>query len=210
MRSPRAIVWTQGHLRDFVMIWSWKRTIDTTAVVGIIGGLAAAFWALAQYGHQVEQQSAETIRHAIEITHDSTADKFRDDLRSLVAVFYTQDVKEFWEWKNDNGKEPSLVFYQQYIFTPYNDKFEFVSTYFLQMYDYAKSSRCTWDVIADSLRQDAGNFIYYFQPTWDAYARRIHREPRTFSMSIIALYENTPPPDLSITCGAITVFGFRL
>jgi hypothetical protein len=191
------------------MIWSWDRTLNTTAVVGVIGGLAAAVWALAQYGHQVEQESAETVRHAIEITHDSTADKFRHDLSVLVNVFYTKNVKEFWDWKKNIGKEPSSDFYQTNIFYPHNAEFEFVVTYFTQMYDYAISSRCTWNIIADSLRQDAGNFIYYFQPTWDNYAHRIHKDPKAVSLPMIAIYEDTPPSDLSRTCGA-TLFGLRI
>src|SRR3954447_26591056 len=98
------------------MPWTWNTMIEATKVVG---GLAAAAFALYQYSHQIDQDRGETVRHAIEITHDATAKEFRTRLLQLVAPFDPGDKQKveaasaFYVWA-DNYKTtapPSNQFY---------------------------------------------------------------------------------------------------
>jgi hypothetical protein len=57
--------------------WNWDRTIEA---VKVVGALIAAFWALVQYGNQIEQDRTDAILRAVQVVHDDRAAEFRKDL----------------------------------------------------------------------------------------------------------------------------------
>jgi hypothetical protein len=183
------------------MAWNWDHTID---VIKVGGGLAAAVWALVQYGHQVEQEGAETVRHAIEVTHDATAKQFRESLAVLLQPFSSREqTAPFWVWRSQPGAPaPNWEFYESITFNSHDQEYSFVVTFFRQMYDYAISSPCTWRVVVDAFRQDAGQFTWYFLPTWDHYAERIRKDPKEFWQPVSAFVEDSPPASVKSGCGA--------
>ena len=84
--------------------WNWDRALEAVKVFGV---LIAAFWALVQYGNQIEQDRTDAILRAVQVVHDNRAVEFRKDLDNLVALFWVANASEFWDWYNHNGEKPS-------------------------------------------------------------------------------------------------------
>ena len=187
------------------MPWTWNTTIEATKVVG---GLAAAAFALYQYSHQIDQDRGETVRHAIEITHDETAKQFRKQLLELIAPFDHNDAQktaaasEFYIWaKNyETTAPPKQEFYDKIVISRHDSEYAFVTTFLRQIYAYAPSNACTWDVVVEGFRQDAGNFWYYFEPTWDKYAEKIKKDPTSYWDPICAIVWNERPVGMARHC----------
>jgi hypothetical protein len=187
------------------MPWTWDTTVEA---IKVVGGLGAATFALYQYSHQLDQDRGETVRHAIEITHDETAKEFRKELLLLIEPFDAKDqhkfevTKEFYIW-DSNPKDfvpPSEEFYDRIVLSNHDYEYEFVATFLRQMYRYAASNACTWDVVVDGFRQDAGNFWYYFEPTWDQYAKKIRKDPTGYWEPICAIVWNERPAGMASHC----------
>jgi hypothetical protein len=62
--------------------WNWDRALEAVKVFGV---LIAAFWALVQYGNQIEQDRTDAILRAVQVVHDNRAVEFRKDLDDLVS-----------------------------------------------------------------------------------------------------------------------------
>lgn len=178
--------------------WNWDRTIET---IKVVGGLMAAVWALVQYGNQIEQARTENILHAVQVMHDVSAQSFQKNLHALIIPFYDPDyskTKVFWDLKNK--KKPSAAalstFYQNTIFKPHDHQFEQVVAFFDQIYDFSATNSCTWKVVEDSLRQNARDFFYYFEPVFDEYAHRKRIDPQVLWKPVYAMVD----PGTSESC----------
>ena len=179
--------------------WNWDRTIEA---VKVIGALLAAFWALIQYGNQIETGRKDAILRAVQVVHDESTNQFHKDLVRLIKPFWEQDAKEFWAWKNGAGAPvtPHYSLYQNLTVAPHDKEFEHVVTFFGQMYDFSAANACAWKVVEDSFRQDAGNFKSYFEPVFDEYAARVGIEPTILWTPLYSMLWDVSPAGKSTSC----------
>jgi hypothetical protein len=177
--------------------WNWDRTIEA---VKVVGALIAAVWALVQYGNQVETGRTDAILRAVQVVHDQSTNDFRKELTRLIQPFWLQDAKAFWIWRNTTGAATPSDFYQGAIFAPYDKEFEHVVMFFGQMYDFSAANACAWKVVQDSFRQDAANFLYYFEPIFDSYAQRVHTDPKILWKPLYSMVWDASPAGTSVTC----------
>jgi hypothetical protein len=177
--------------------WNWDRTIEA---VKVVGALIAAVWALVQYGNQVETGRTDAILRAVQVVHDQTTNDFRKELTRLIRPFWLQDAKAFWSWRNNREATIPSNFYQDAIFTSNDKEFEHVVMFFGQMYDFSAANACAWKVVQDSFRQDAANFLYYFEPIFDSYAKRVHTDPEILWKPLYSMVWDASPAGTSVNC----------
>jgi hypothetical protein len=179
--------------------WNWDRTIEAVKVIGV---LIAAFWALVQYGNQIEQDRTDAILRAVQVVHDSRAADFRKDLEHLLDVFYVSNAQEFWAWRSGGGDKPSANYhlYKNLNVAPYNREFDHVIMFFDQMYDFSAANACAWKVVQDSFGLDASHFRDYFEPVFDDYANRVHIAPERLWTPLYAMLWDASPAGNSVSC----------
>jgi hypothetical protein len=179
--------------------WTWDHTIET---VKVVGALVAAFWALVQYGNQIEQDRTDAILRAVQVVHDTNAREFRKDLDHLIAAFWVPNAAEFWDWRSGKAEKPSADYdlYQKLMVAPYNRQFEHVVMFFDQMYDFSAANACAWRVVQDSFGQDASHFRDYFEPVFDNYAKRVHIAPQRLWTPLYAMLWDAAPAGTSTSC----------
>jgi len=179
--------------------WNWDRALEAVKIFGV---LIAAFWALIQYGNQIEQDRTDAILRAVQVVHDNRAAEFRKDLDDLVGLFWVSNANEFWDWYNHKGEKPSPDYhiYQKLTAAPYNREFAHIITFFSQMYDFSAANACAWKVVQDSFGQDASHFRDYFEPVFDAYARRVRIDPSILWMPLYAVLWDASPVGPSTGC----------
>lgn len=146
----------------------WAFYIQTVA---IIGGVVTIILALVQYRDNSVKETRQTLVEAMRLTDTPQYRAFLHNLQTVYSEVEPQvnaPAYEYYAARNNPAK--AYEYFSKNVLVPYRLAFDNVIAYFDMLADYTKAGPCYLEAVRINVSQEAGLFIWYFEPIFEKYA----------------------------------------